>query len=134
KTLETISKFDNLFITLGIGSQQHSLKNSLESFHDAKNCINSRIALGIGKVISYDQVKIQKETINKLMTEQTVVDFKAAIQSFNLEKMERLIYDILLKADHYKSEHTLIYEDIILAISKLFYDHICEFDLYKDSY
>jgi two-component system response regulator YesN len=129
-----IAKFEKLFITVGIGRQQSSLSSSYSSYTDALSCIDSRIALGIGQIITTNQVKIDEKVIEKLVTEQTESKLVEAIKSFNPENIRPLIYDVLLKAGYYHKDHTLIYTAIVDTISKLFYKHIHQFDLYKSTY
>ncbi|MBS4208076.1 response regulator [Bacillus sp. FJAT-50079] len=129
-----IAKFEQLFITVGIGSQQSSLSGSYNSYGDAKHCIDSRIALGIGQIITSNQVKIDEKVIEKLVTEQTELKLVEAIKSFNPRNIRPLIYDILLKAGNYHKDHTLIYTTIVYTISRLFYKHIHQFELYKSTY
>ena len=126
-----LEKFENLFITVLAGTEESSLPGLIRSKTHAMECLASRYALDVNKIITYDMVRKDSGTIAVIFPDTRKQKFKDAIKSMDQESIKKQTIAAFHMAEEYKYKNTLIFQEVYSYILELFYEYIHAVQIYK---
>ena len=131
---QILMKFDKLYLTIGVGLPVKDLSDINRSFLTVEESIKSRMALGLGKVISHYMVKRDSGIIHVIFPDTECKKLQEAYKSFHVDTVRLQVLEAFSKADGYKFQSTLIYEEILWYMHQSFYEYMQKIDIYKGTY
>lgn len=131
---EILKEYKEVFLTVGIGGLKDSLLEALFSLQEAKYSIQARIALGTGRIISFEDLKEEPKVIQNILSETVQNKWIEAIQSFQIENIKIQLLSIFSEAQKLKYQDNLIYNKMVTVLLKSFYDYLVQLDFYRNSF
>lgn len=131
---EVLVKFEQLYITMGMGREVTGLSGFSESYVSAEKCLYTRTALEIGAIIQDSMVKEDPGIIDIIFSDEARVRLAESFKSFQVDKIKLQVLGAFSAGDEYRYRDTCIYHEILQFIHRKFYEYLRQIDIYKGSY
>lgn len=131
---EVLVKFEQLYITMGMGREVTGLSGFSESYGAAEKCLYTRTALEIGAIIQDSMVKEDPGIIDIIFSDEARVRLAESFKSFQVDKIKLQVLGAFSAGDEYRYRDTCIYHEILQFIHRKFYEYLRQIDIYKGSY
>lgn len=131
---EVLVKFEQLYITMGMGREVTGLSGFSESYVSAEKCLYTRTALEIGAIIQDSMVKEDPGIIGIIFSDEARVRLAESFKSFQVDKIKLQVLGAFSAGDEYRYRDTCIYHEILQFIHRKFYEYLRQIDIYKGSY
>lgn len=131
---EILIKYEKLSITVGVEEGFASLSDFLKHYAKAQKCIDSRIVLGTGKLITPSMQEEDPGVQQIIFSDESKKSLTDALKSFRSDKIKLQILEAFSRADEYKHQNTLVYQETLYFIHERFYEYLKQIDLYKEEY
>lgn len=131
---EVLVKFEQLYITMGMGREVTGLSGFSESYGSAEKCLYTRTALEIGAIIQDSMVKEDPGIIDIIFSDEARVRLAESFKSFQVDKIKLQVLGAFSAGDEYRYRDTCIYHEILQFIHRKFYEYLRQIDIYKGSY
>lgn len=129
-----LQKFEELYLTIGIGNEAGSLFTGRNSLKEAHTAIRSRTTIGAGQMIRYMDLKEDPGVARNVVSDQVLEAWQQVIRSLDAEKIKMQLLTILSTAEEYKYQDYLIFDKVISILHREFYDYMQQIEACKQPY
>lgn len=129
-----LEKFEKLYFTICVGDCESELSQLQNSKEGALRCVKARVVLGVNKILFTKMLQIDTGAYKVVLTDQVLEKYMSAIKSLDMSKIHESVREIFSRAEGYETSHTLIFEEVVWGLHKLFYEYVSKVYVYKKSY
>ncbi len=91
-----LMKFEQFDVTIGVGSERSRFSDIRFSVQEATRCVGNRLRQGTGRLIYAASLPPKAQA--PLVSEQEQADFYAAVDSYNMERVDQILNSIFIDA------------------------------------